>query len=48
MRQYALFRVKEDFAEALMPEHLPEDHAGVQCNLLVLVTFERGEDDIGF
>lgn len=43
----ALFRVEQDLCEGLVPEHLAQDHARVERYLLVLVRFERGEDDLG-
>jgi hypothetical protein len=41
-----LVRIEEDLAQLLVTQHLLEDHARVQRDLLVLVSGERSEDDL--
>jgi hypothetical protein len=43
---YSLLAPQEDLTQTLVAQHLADDHARVQCDLLVLVPLEGGEDDL--
>jgi len=45
---YALFGVKQNFAQRFVPEHLPQNHPCVKRNVLVFVSRERCEQDLRF
>ena len=43
-----LLGVQQDLRQVLVSEHLAEDHAGVEGDLLVPVAIEGGEQDVRF
>lgn len=43
-----LFRIKQDLAQSLVPQHLPQYHTRVQRNVLVLVSGQGSKEDLAF
>jgi hypothetical protein len=43
---YSLLATQKDLTQTLVAQHLADDHARVECDLLVFVPLEGSEDDL--
>lgn len=46
--RHVLFGMEQNLAQRLIPKHLLQDHPRIKRDVLVLVSRESGEQDLGF